>query len=376
MAARTHQTQLIARWQCSVAHLLRTGAVLLTVLLARHVTAMESQSWERQSIAHRLAHSPNARNLGSGVVQTMEPVEDKFPDSNEYIVEDPGEFWATGSSDCEGGDVIFENDMATDCLAACGSEACWKLQCLPDGLIYRSYLAGPKEPRFAAVFWHDKTLGWQLDYTVGGRVPLLRYGTQDAYKPEGFQIDLEGAAFPRVNLDHQQDLEAADFRVGVPFTYGVGRCQYKVAYYHLSAHAGDEFLLRNPTFERINYVRDALVLGVSTYPIDPIRLYAEVGWAFNTDGGAEPWEFQFGAEYSPLWGLDHNDAPFVAINTYLREELDFGGSLNVQAGWQWRGSGNRHLLRTGLHYQVGKSNQFEFFRQNEQQLGIGLWYDF
>ena len=34
----------------------------------------------------------------------------------------------------------------------------------------------------------------------------------------------------------------------------------KLAYYHISAHIGDEFLERNPTFERVNYVRDAAVL--------------------------------------------------------------------------------------------------------------------
>jgi len=76
-------------------------------------------------------------------------------------------------------------------------------------------------------------------------------------------------------------------------------------------------------------------------------LYAEAGWAFYVDGGTEPWEFQFGAEYSPLGPTGLAGAPFLAVNGHLRQEVDFGGSLVVQAGWQWRGR-TGHLMRAGL----------------------------
>jgi hypothetical protein len=36
----------------------------------------------------------------------------------------------------------------------------WDWQVLPDGLIYRSYLAGVKEPRFASQWVHDVRQGW------------------------------------------------------------------------------------------------------------------------------------------------------------------------------------------------------------------------
>ena len=44
---------------------------------------------------------------------------------------------------------------------------------------------------------------------------------------------------------------------------------------------------------------DVLVLGASYYPTDNVRLYAETGWAYQADGGSEPWEFQFGLDFSP-----------------------------------------------------------------------------
>ncbi len=255
-------------------------------------------------------------------------------------------------------------------------DECWTCQVLPSGIIYHSYLAGPKEPRFAAVFFHDKDLNWQLDYSVGGRVGLVRYGTTDNILPQGWQLDLEGAAFPRVNLDENMDLDAADYRIGLPLTYGKDRWQAKLAIYHLSAHVGDEFLIRNPGFQRRNYVRDAFVAGVSYYPMNMLRVYGEAEVAFNLAGGAEPLAFQFGCEVSPRRYNGCDGDPFLALNTSLRQDVDFCGSLSLQLGWQWRGFENQRLLRTGLHFLTGKSNQFEFMRQNETQIGLGAWYDF
>jgi hypothetical protein len=172
------------------------------------------------------------------------------------------------------------------------------------------------------------------------------------------------------------DLDLVDFRVGLALTYGWGRWQTKLSIYHLSAHAGDELLERDPTFERINYVRDSLVWGLSCYPVDDWRLYGEAELGVNLDGGAKPWIFQFGAEYSPLKAIGFRGAPFAAANVSLREEVDFGGSLTFQTGWQWRSELYRRLLRLGFHYQAGKSNQFEVFDQTEHQVGFGTWYDF
>ena len=249
----------------------------------------------------------------------------------------------------------------------------WQL--LPDGLIYRSYLAGVKESRFASAWVHERELGWIWDIALGGRVGLLRYGTCLSDRPEGWQIDFEGAAFPRLDLEHGREVVATDFRAGVPLTYGCGRFQTKFAYYHLSSHLGDELMVRRGSLARINYVRDVLVWGASYYWTDDLRLYGEAGWAFDTDGGAEPWEFQFGIDYSPAIPSGLYGAPFFAINGHLREEVDFGGNLVVQAGWQWRGDSG-HLFRAGMQYFTGKSDQFEFYDEYEEKLGLAIWYDY
>jgi len=205
---------------------------------------------------------------------------------------------------------------------------------------------------------------------------LLRFGTVKQGRPEGWELQIEGASILRLNLDENWDLEAVDFRFGVPIIYGRGKSQWKFSYYHLSAHLGDERILRTMSpDERINFSRDTLVLAYSYFPLPAWRWYAEAGWAFYADEGSEPWEFQFGFDYAQPGPTGSRGTPFLAINAHLREEVDFGGNLVAQAGWLWRGQSGR-VLRTGLHYYNGKSSQFEFFDQFEQQVGLGLWYDY
>ena len=176
----------------------------------------------------------------------------------------------------------------------------WTWQILPAGVIYHSYLAGVKEPRFASVWNHDSTAGDIWDIALGGRMGILRYGTEVAERAEGWELDLEGAAFPRLDREEERDLVAVDFRFGIPLTYGYGRWQTKLAYYHSCAHLGDQFMLRYPEVPRTDYSRDAIVWGNSYFVLEDLRLYAEVSWAFRMWGVAKPWEFQFGADYSPL----------------------------------------------------------------------------
>ena len=172
----------------------------------------------------------------------------------------------------------------------------WYWQVLPEGLIYRSYLAGAKEPRIGSQWVYDYQKRWLWEVTLGGRVGILRYGNDDVIRPQGWQIDLEGAAFPRLdmqkhpNAEHSNDLVSDDFRVGFPVTYGWGRWQTKMGYYHISSHLGDELMLRDPDFRRINYSRDSIVFGQSYYCTDDLRLYGEAACAISPSGGALPWE--------------------------------------------------------------------------------------
>jgi hypothetical protein len=251
----------------------------------------------------------------------------------------------------------------------------WQWQLLPSGLVYPAYLASAKESRLGTQVFGEVGNGTLWDATLGGRVGILRFGTKSGVWPQGWQLDIEGSGQVRLDPDEERDLDAADFRAGGALTYGYGPHRLELGYYHISAHAGDEFLIRNPSFVRVNYVRDALSLGYTYFWTDNLRLYAETSWAFYGDFTGN-WDIQFGVDYAPARPTGPRGAPFFAVNGHLRQELDYSGNLVVQAGWAWRGDANSHLLRTGLHYYNGMSNQYSFFREFEHQIGAGMWYDF
>jgi hypothetical protein len=251
----------------------------------------------------------------------------------------------------------------------------WGFHLFPDSLIYRSYLAGPKEPRLGTEIVKVSEDNWLWNPTLGGRFGVFRIGNSDPVRPVGFQVDAEGAALTRLDLQENVDVRSVDFRAGVPITWGNERWQWKFAYYHLSSHLADEFLVKNPTYPLYFQSRDCLVLGYSYYLADPVRIYAEVGWSFRTIA-SEPWEVQLGLDYAPRTPTGIHGAPFVAINGHLRQELNFGGGLTVQVGWAWRSDMNARLFRTGLQYYNGMSPQYAFMPVFEQQIGWGMWYDF
>jgi hypothetical protein len=247
---------------------------------------------------------------------------------------------------------------------------------LPAGILYKSYIAGEKEPRMGAAWLVEKDRGVVLEEAIGGRLGLLRYGTPGAIYAQGFQWDLEAAAFLRQDPEQELDVEATDFRIGSVLTWRRQASAVKFGYYHLSSHLGDEFLLRNPMYPRLNYVRDAVLFGVRQHLRPDLQVYGEIAWAFKTDGGAEPLELQFGAEYNAVDATGDSNGPFAAVNGHLREEFDFGGSLNVIAGWEWRGRHSNRRLRIGGQFYNGKEIQWSFYDESVSFAGAGIWYDF
>lgn len=256
-------------------------------------------------------------------------------------------------------------------------DSVWDWTVIPHDLIFQSFAGGPREPRLSSMIVHSDTFGWVWELEAGARVGVLRYGSRPGHRPEGWQLDVEGAAFPRLNIDDNMILDAVDFKVGVPITYGQGPWQWEFTWYHISAHVGDEFLLQNPTFNRLDYLRDAFTTALSYYATDDLRLYGEIEYAYNTNDGAEPWHFQFGVDYVPAQpNVSRYPTPFFAANAQLREEVNFGGGFNLFAGFQWRGASSNKVLRIGGQYYNGESFQFSFFDEHEELIGLGIMYEF
>ncbi|QDT64818.1 DUF1207 domain-containing protein [Calycomorphotria hydatis] len=251
----------------------------------------------------------------------------------------------------------------------------WRWHLLPEQVIFKPYIAGIRTPRLGAeIVYDDKSGDTYFDSTLGGTVSILQYGTGGP-RPEGWDLGVSAAAFLRQNGTRDLDVDAVDFRVRVPISYRIGGTAIQFGYDHISSHAGDEFLVRNPGFVRLNYLRDSLIFAVRQDIFWDLNVYAEIDYAVNRDI-SKPWLFQFGAEYTPQLCPGWKGAPVIAINTQLREDFDFDGNLSIVAGWQWLSPETDNIMRFGLRYYTGNSQQYSFYEQNEHLIGIGLWYDF
>ena len=170
-------------------------------------------------------------------------------------------------------------------------------------------------------------------------------------------------------------LIAVDFRIGLLSTWRFGSNAFKAGYSHLSSHLGDEFLLSNPGFVRLNYVRDSGIVGWTHHLTPEAQVYGEVAYAFGHEAGALPLEFQYGIQYSPrvpgVFG-----APFGGINGHTRQDFGYETSINVVAGWQWWSEQSNHTFRVGLQYYDGPSMQYSFVNKHETLTGWGLWFDY
>lgn len=247
---------------------------------------------------------------------------------------------------------------------------------LPLGLLYDSYLAGEKEPRLSWSILEEGPRGRVWETGVGLRVGLLRRGTSAAVDAEGWQVDLEGAAQLRLAPEDGNALESVDFRGGLWLTRRRGPLAVKAGYYHLSAHLGDEFLLKYPDVVRIDYVRDSIVGGVM-YDVTPaLQTYAEAGYAFVGHGGAEPIEIQVGAQFTGTRYPGRRGTPVAAVNLHLREELKFRSSLNAILAWGWHSPETGHQVRAGVHGFTGRSMQYSSFSRSDRLIGVGVWFDY
>ena len=273
------------------------------------------------------------------------------------------------------GDIAaFSVDGCDPCLGSTTENDQWHL--LPDGLLWQSYLAAPQEPRISTVIFGDNKDGIFWDATLGGRVGLLRYGTGEARGASGWQWDLEGAVITRLDLLHAEDVESMDYRFGTEMSWAEGPWAMKFGYFHISSHVGDEYLIRNPTFTRINYVTESWIVGGSYRPRDDMRLYVEIANAFRASGGAKRYQFQTGAEYMPIAKNVRRGAPFAAVNLNFREAVDYDVSTTVQAGWSFQSLKSGRRIRFGAQYGDGPTSQFSFFQRRESCLGLGVWFDY
>ena len=141
----------------------------------------------------------------------------------------------------------------------------WDWQPLPDGLIYRSYLAGFKEPRMHSLWCRSRIWAGFGTLPLVGESAFCVMETTTTQCPMAGSLTSRGPDSRGWILRRTETLWQLIFGPAPRLPLARDPTCAKLAYHHLSSHLGDEFLLKNPTVIRYNYSREVLVLGQSYY---------------------------------------------------------------------------------------------------------------
>lgn len=265
----------------------------------------------------------------------------------------------------------------------------------PPGDLFRPLLADRKEPRFYGGVHRiqlSDALAEQADRTgffsgitaTGETFGLWTRRTTDTC--DGIQLNIYGAVYSQFRFDPLALLNA-DYQIGFPLSVRRGPFSARLRLYHQSSHLGDQFLLENPDFQRINLSFEVLDFLVS-FDTTRWRIYAGAGILFRIDppdldrfvaqAGAElrldDWAWQ---TFSPTvrW------IPVAAVDVTSYQTRRWGPTISAMVGTELTTSHRdehklqRVRLLAGLLYGYIPFGQF-FADRRLTSLGLETQFEF
>ncbi len=268
----------------------------------------------------------------------------------------------------------------------------WSVQAMPGKDIYPRYVADPRRPRLSMTSWHlldtevDGGGDSRIAVTLGGRYGFVRFHPDDA-PDHGVQLDVEAAFHGQFDSGSSLDVVGWDGYYGIGVSWRpLDALAFRLSMNHDSSHLGDEYMEKDAEDalegggaprERINYTREELALGASWSPLEGLRLYGEVGWAYHRGNNQllDRARLQAGVEYETapfLWG---DGSLYAALDVTVWQENGWEPSFTAQTGVKWRIDALDRELRFGLQYYDGRSQIGEFFQDRERYVAFGYWFD-
>ncbi len=260
-------------------------------------------------------------------------------------------------------------------------------EALPHDDVFRPLLADPKEPRFSGSFnrVRFRDVGESVNVSaVGFGGTLGLWGIRQDQNCNGFQVNIFGAVFSQFNLDApSSDLINSDFQFGVPITFRHGVFSARLRVFHQSSHVGDEFLLNNPGFNRVNLtfeMVEALISLHSTWA----RLYGGGGYLYHREPALDRGTLQWGLELRappsvvPLLGSWMEGlliAPVFGADFRSVEQLGWNINTNILGGFELSRKTSTRRFRFLLNYYRGRNPFGQFFDQKIEAYGFGVYIE-
>jgi hypothetical protein len=235
-----------------------------------------------------------------------------------------------------------------------------------DGYLYDPYLAAPRQSQTGSKLLIPLRAGEprRIENALGLALPVVRW-TAEEDRGSGTEIQIEAGVFARFDIRERWDLDAADFRFGVPVVHREGDLALKFHLYHLTSHLGDEFIERTGT-EVVPYHLEEAAGGVSWDFAAGSRVYAEAAAAVYTSRPTGNGRVQLGFEWvgkKSTAGL----CPYLAVDLQARNEQDWNPLKVFAAGLAYGRS-----ARVGVELVHGRDPQTQFLDDNVFYLTLGL----
>jgi hypothetical protein len=250
--------------------------------------------------------------------------------------------------------------------------------------VFRPLLADPKQPQFFAS-WQGARVRPDGTYANIGSVGFgENFGFYTRREGcNGWQLGLLAGVFSQFNLDApSSDLINTDFVVGLPFSWRSGDWSTRIRFFHQSSHLGDEFLLGQPSFNRVNLSYEEIE-AILSYDYRWARVYAGGGYLVRCEPASLDRNMvQWGGELrgptvpSPLLGKELTGlliTPVLGADFKSFEEMNWIINTNVVAGVEWSREGSTRRFRFLLNYYHGFNPYGQFFQQKIESFGFGLY---
>lgn len=270
----------------------------------------------------------------------------------------------------------------------------WKWSCCTTGgwmperpPLFRPFIADPREITYSAGWrFNDRALAKNvIDVSYCDSFPLYGWCNY-LYCGDKLQVDLEGCLWAVFDpCTFTTPLLNADYYVGVPITYAYGLWSYRLRFYHISSHVGDEFLLAHPKFDRRNPSAEYLEAAVSYQHSNDLRLYADVGWVIQQDES-----FHIGSFYAEagtevrLCSIGCYDSwnaiyavPFFAMHLRLQRRFERHFDATYALGYEvGKQCGLERRFRISLEYHDGYSVEGQWSCHPTNYLSLRAQYGF
>ena len=244
----------------------------------------------------------------------------------------------------------------------------------PDRILLPHLLAGAREPvtsvALLGVTRNPNSLGdgVEAEVSVGSTLPVLLLGT-----PDGRPVvaGIEAGVYGRFGLQVlERELIASDWLFAVPVYWLLDSGWFRLRYFHLSSHMGDEYARRFDD-PGINFARDAVELFGFRSLSSESGLYGGVRYAYIVHPeDSKRWVVRAGGQ------LDRRDGagirPFLAAD--LEWDQDAGSTPRIEGRlglWLPEVNGRR-LLRVSLSLLRGPSPLGQFHGRSTTQIAFGL----